>query len=402
MLGVPLLDSFGPDAAVVGFVTLATFFSAAAGSHRLTYFFVAASAVQALTVTAGVPGVVWTGMALAGGVFFANLTIRRRTTFPLGLATVTALVGGYWLTIPPTEPSAVVAAVALITLPAYLLLLRMLPGRPDTATPVFAAAGLVATVLPGAMEALGAVLADTAGYSRARVFESAIGTSNYAAGLAAAAGVAAFSAGRARSRLLLLMSLPLLAAPFALASRGALIGEVAALALLFFLERKGGVAAALKPLAALLAGTVLVFVAAEQQWFWFRRFTQPGVNTDYTSGRTDLWSFAVDQWETSLIFGLGPGGGTSDMLARTAIAYPHNFVLAWLIQVGLVGTLVLMVVLCPRPLRRWTVAAAPLVAITIHSMIEPMIETPVGAVFFAVLLAAHGIPSRSQSKDVTS
>ncbi|WP_275106552.1 O-antigen ligase family protein [Nocardioides daphniae] len=195
---------------------------------------------------------------------------------------------------------------------------------------------------------------------------------------------------------------PVARGPFALASRGALIGEVAALALLFFLERKGGVAAALKPLAALLAGTVLVFVAAEQQWFWFRRFTQPGVNTDYTSGRTDLWSFAVDQWETSLIFGLGPGGGTSDMLARTAIAYPHNFVLAWLIQVGLVGTLVLMVVLCPRPLRRWTVAAAPLVAITIHSMIEPMIETPVGAVFFAVLLAAHGIPSRSQSKDVTS
>lgn len=399
LVGVLLLDLFAPNVVLLAVLAFATFISAASGSHRLTYFFVAASGVQAMDMGLGVPGVGWTGVALAGGVLMALLIQPGKNPLPFGLVVVAMLLVPLWFLSPPREPAATVAAIGLVALPLFYQLLRALPGEPEPITPVFVAAGLVASVAPGLVDALTTVLTDTAGYSETRVFQSAIGSSNYAAGLAAVAGVAAFSAGRAHSRLLTLVSLPFLAAPFVLASRGALLAEVTALGLLFFIERRGGVASALKPLFALIASTGLLMLAAERQWFWFERLTPGHATAGYTSGRIPLWDFALKQWATSPLVGRGPGGGTTEMLAWTGLAYPHNFIISWLVQVGIVGTLIMAIVLWPHPLLQWTVAAAPLVTLLVHSMVEPMIDTPIGAVFMAVLLAAYRIPRSSSEAE---
>ena len=386
-----MAESTGGAMAIVAVAGLA----AAAGHNGLVLFCVGLSTTIGVMRIGGTPHSTLVILAIAVGALVRSLGKRRVIEVDWPLVAVACFVGAYLAASPPSTVAGTVAAYGLVILPAGLVVLRMAlaAGRAARNEMVWLAVGATLSIGAGLVEAYGTVTNDYASYARARVFESAIGSSNYAAALAVSPGLLLLALGLRpprRSLLLIILSVPFLVAPVVLASRGAIVAMVCGVFVLTLRpEVSRSVARVARTGAALAVTLVIVAIAARQGWYVWQRFDVETMGGNYLSGRSRLWEFTAEQAWSHPIEGLGPGHLADALMSSFGTAYAHQFYLAALAQLGLVLGVAYLWVTRPAPIRGWSPALPAIVAIAVNSAIEPVLSTPAGALVFVGLGAAH-------------
>lgn len=298
----------------------------------------------------------------------------------------------------PTTTAGLIAGYSAIVLPLALGVTLNISQRSHGESPVMGLTLGLAIVIGAGLNQARTRILETGyeQYGEYRVFESSIGSSNYAAALAATTGVLILTVALASTRgplvrvALAAIAMPFLAAPVLLLSRGATVSACVVAAVLVGrysrTSKTARVGLILLPCAVLIA---MVGTGFGSRW---SNTVQSG---DFTSGRVDLYTETLNQLELNPLLGTGLGRLTDHLYVLMGVAYPHNIVLDVLGQMGLVvGAAYLLLVIVPHPMGRWTLASAAILFMLLDSLVEPLIDTPQGALMFGLLCGAHALHVR--------
>jgi hypothetical protein len=391
--------SSGEGIAIVVVACLA----ATAGRNGLVLFCVGLSVTIGTTRIGEVPLSLILILGIAVGTLGRSLGKRKVVEVYWPLLGVACFVAAYAVVRPAATTAGAVAAYGLVILPAGLVVLRMslAAGRAERSEMAWLAAGFALAVGAGLIQAYGTVTSDYASYTRVRVFESVIGSSNYAAALAVIPGLLLLALGLRppkRSPLLVVLSAPFLVAPLLLASRGAVVAMACGAVVLTLRPGSSRSAGRLVRIGvALVAALAVAVIAARQGWYVWQRFDSGSIGGDYLAGRSRLWEFTLSEIESHPVGGLGPGRLADALMAYYGKAYAHQFYLGALAQLGLLVGSAYLWVIRPQPIRTWSPALPAIVAIAVNSAVEPVLSTPTGAVLFVGLGAAHWAHGRLPS-----
>lgn len=136
-------------------------------------------------------------------------------------------------------------------------------------------------------------------------------------------------------------------------SRGGLISLIVALLFLglIFFRR---VVSRPRVLLPLLVSFVLIIFAVSSvpaiRVRIFDRFIETVFVDQYTAGRTDLYSLAIELIERNPLFGVGLGGFEVERGYMLFLTHPHNIFLTTLTEAGLIGLLLLVLLVLSLPL----------------------------------------------------
>lgn len=398
-----LLRGPTPTPAVIVAATTALL-AATVGELRTIFFCFGLTTTVGASLKWGVPLGLFVPTAALVGTLLRSMATRRPATRDGLLVVLTLVVGFYGYLSPPLTNAGFVSAYALALLPLSIFVLRSTVLHAVSvvhATGAFAI-GAATSVGLGLGQAYAAVGSSYSTYQDARVFESSIGSSNFAAGLAAVVGVLIFalaweSRGSRRLALLALAAV-FLAAPVIFASRGAVgavVVGVIAVGAGNSLSRLGTSNQQSKSriprlAAACLGVFALGILASQQEWYvWERFMDQAQSGAGFSAGRTELWTHALQQAWVHPLAGVGPGGLTDDLLAKYGFAYSHNFILDVSAQLGVVGGGIYLWLTRPAPLAKWSIVTPALLTGVAHSLVEPNLSTTPGMALFAGLVACH-------------
>ena len=328
-------------------------------------------------------------------------TLRRRPVqVPLGLFSLSFVLLIWFGTARPFNGTAILAGFSMATLPAMVGLLRMAndSGSSPQRAVQFFAFGLTLSVGRALLEVNSVLSTDYQQYLEYRVFDSSLGSSNYAAAWFAILGVLLLSlalspqrrlvGSLAATRLIFLaLAVPFLVAPFWIGSRGSSLAI--AVALLFLLA--SAKSASLLARATVVALVVIVTTVAtvSGSFFILSRLGTSDAFSDVTSGRVILWQATIEIIEAHPLMGLGPGKVGDYLLEQTGVVESHNVVIYVLASMGIFIGVFYLYSVRPRPLGVWSVVSAPMLAAVIISMVEPIAFGYSGGVVWAGLLGCH-------------
>ena len=378
-------------------LSLAAALATAAGQADLLVYCYGLSVTLAAARLQGIPESAIILTAIAVGALSRAL-IRKKFPSPDWLLLAIAyFVGAYALLDPASTKAGNVEAYAIVILPIALLVLRWaLTSMPAQATTVmWFTAGCSISIGMGLLQAYKLVGSNYAFYANDRVFLSAIGSSNYAAALSCIPGLLILGLGlralaRLKQAILILIALPFLAAPLILISRGAVVALACGMLAVIFSTDWRWTSAPVErflTLAAILMITALT--AATEHWYIWERFTAGGDSGQYLSGRLALWHATIGYIQWNPLTGLGPGHVTNQLMSSYGIAYPHEFYLGVLAQLGICGGVLFLWAIRPTPMTLWSPLVPGIVAIMVNSAVEPVMDVPTGAILFAGLAAVH-------------
>nr|WP_277817492.1 O-antigen ligase family protein [Dietzia sp. DQ11-71] len=309
-------------------------------------------------------------------------------------------IGVRLLISPPPSNAAVAAAYGLLVVPLGLAILypALTVETNDRSYRLEAfAAGAIISVGAGLINAFQAVGNDYEAYSAARIFESSIGSSNKAAAVAAAVGflIIGMAGKHRRARwLMYLMATPFLAAPIVFASRGPLVASIVVAVVATLFAGRGLVGRMGLVIAATSLGYLIVVGRIMPDLLVLNRFRDSASGGDFLSGRIDIWKYVWSLIRERPIFGWGPGGITADLLSSGHTAYPHQFALGLVVQVGIVGVVLLGWALYKYVPREWDQLTPSLLFLLVVSMVEPVLSTPGAAPLVVVLFALSASSER--------
>jgi O-antigen ligase len=192
--------------------------------------------------------------------------------------------------------------------------------------------------------------------------------------------------------LVALVALPLLGVGLlSSGSRGPIIGLAAGTIVLLLLLRHSGGRKIRWPIVA--GATVVVAMAASS--------AVPGQASDRvlalvtgggaglsSTGRTDLWALAWQQFETHPLFGLGTGGFAA--VAPLDLRYPHNLFFEAASELGIVGLLIIVAIVAIGAYRIVKLAQASRIApIGPAAVVAALFAASLGNAFFSGDMAAN-------------
>lgn len=123
-------------------------------------------------------------------------------------------------------------------------------------------------------------------------------------------------------------------------------------------------------------------------------------NLDNTSGRSTLFSIAIDAVQLHPVLGLGSNGLVDAFQAEGIFGYySHNFFLTFLARYGIPIGLLLSAALLPRFIRRTSTLEIALIGSAMLSLLEPAIDTlRLGFLYAIVLTVCDVRASRSRAR----
>lgn len=318
---------------------------------------------------------------------------RSRSRVDLTLIGVSAAIGLYYLVDPPMDNPGIAAAYGLLILPLTLALMSFalsVDTVDQRARTAGFALGLFVSVAAGVVEAYLAVGTDYQSYEEVRVFQSSIGSSNFAAAMATTMGFFLIGLASRMPRhywIIRMVAVPFLASPIILGSRGSLVGAVIVATFLVLSSRTTLATRLLTVLGGIATLAVLMAGILPLDLLILDRFQETDNSSSFLSGRETIWIYVVGLIAEAPLLGNGPGGITNDLLAAGMTAYPHQFILGLLAQVGIIGTVVIVAAIASSFPRRVTPFLPPILFAAAVSMVEPFLSTPGGAAMVACLLS---------------
>lgn len=377
-------------------MTMAALLSALTGNLPMQLFCFGLALSFGPARFSGVPYSAMVPLAILLGTLILAMSTRRALGGGVGLCVMVAALGAYWAFRPPTSNAGVIAAFAFTLVPACVLVLGWATAQATRRASALSwfAAGTTVSIGLGLIDAYQAIGGNYSQYEEVRLFTSAIGSSNYAAALAAVPAVLlvtlAVEGGGPRRWIVLACATPFLAAPVIFASRGALVAMTLGLVALTLHTQRGRPGLRVARILGLLVGTVgLATLAAEKGWLIYQRLATENTDTTYLSGREDLWKGTFELAMEHPLIGLGPGRLTDVLLRDSGFAYSHSIFLESIAQLGIVGGVLWLYLVRPQPLRVWSPVVPALIVIVVNSAVEPVISTPIGAILYAGLIGCH-------------
>lgn len=204
---------------------------------------------------------------------------------------------------------------------------------------------------------------------------------------------------------------------FLYASRGGMVGLAVGAILVATIYKRNAVAWLGLAVSTACIGWIWSHLIVPRPWNTATGLTDALDRGVSTSGRTEIWVAAMDSALAHPILGLGPGRFASpELIARFRVAHPHNFLLHWAVEWGMVSAILLAGLLgiatyhwlqreyTDGQRQRYPVAlglSASLTAATLHAMFSGIIVMPVSQTLGAVIIGwALGVYWRTGEQKV--